>query len=404
MGRWQGEVRAEVCAHLDGRRPQMEEAILARIVGAPRLAGSEEGGHPSRLKKAVSAGVSHGIAGIERREDLPVQIPAALFTQTRAAVRNGIPLDAVLCGCFAGYTVFCDFVMRAVEESVSPQGPSLRMLLHSEAMLFERLLVAVAEEYTRESLSRRGLPEGRQFEHVKKLLAGESVETAYLAYEFDDWHVGVIAQGDGAVSALRDLAEATDRRLLLVRPDRGTAWAWFGGRRRIAVAEIADRVSLDGRKDALVALGEPARGIEGWRLTHQQATAAFSVARPGVESVVRYADVGLLASIAQDHVLARSLHELYIAPLAGARDGGAGFRRTLRAYFAAGRNVSSAASALGVSRQTVSNRLRAIEEKLGRTLESCAPEVEVALRLEGIGDVTHIQPLAPSAPSRSVHY
>jgi len=57
-------------------------------------------------------------------------------------------------------------------------------------------------------------------------------------------------------------------------------------------------------------------------------------------------------------------------------------RKTLRAYFTTGRNITSAASALGVSRQTVGNRLRVIEEKLGRTIESCAPEIEVALRLD----------------------
>lgn len=70
------------------------------------------------------------------------------------------------------------------------------------------------------------------------------------------------------------------------------------------------------------------------------------------------------------------------APLADGRDGGLELRKTLRAYFTTGRNITSAASALGVSRQTVGNRLRVIEEKLGRTIESCAPEIEVALRLD----------------------
>ncbi|HEY6550256.1 MAG TPA: helix-turn-helix domain-containing protein [Solirubrobacterales bacterium] len=282
---------------------------------------------------------------------------------------------------FAGYTLFGDFMLQTVEDGVALRGSALRRVLHAQAVLFERLLLAVFGEYTGESQNGHR-PEQRQADRVKKLLAGEPVEPGALGYEFDDWHVGAVACGVDAASALRDLADAADRRLLLIKPETGTVWAWFGGRRRIAVAEFAQRVTVGERGDMLVALGEPARGLEGWRLTHQQASAALWVARDGDESVVRYADVGLLASIARDRVLANSLRLLYLAPLADGRDGGLELRNTLRAYFTAGRNITSAASALGVSRQTVGNRLRVIEEKLGRTIESCAPEIEVALRLD----------------------
>jgi len=287
---------------------------------------------------------------------------------------------------FAGYTLFCDFIMQTVEEGSALRGTALRRILHAQAILFERVVIAVLGEYTRESVNRHLGPEQRQAERVKKLLAGEPVEVGELEYELDEWHIGVVACGDGATGALRQLADTTDRRLLLVRPEKGIVWGWFGGRRRIAVAEFAQRIKSNEPPDALVALGEPARGLEGWRLTHNQASAAFRIARKGTETAVRYADVGLLASISRDRVLASSLRQLYLAPLADGRDGGLELRKTLRAYFVAGRNVTSAASALGVSRQTVGNRLRAIEEKLGRTLESCAPEIEVALRLMGNED------------------
>jgi len=386
------EVRADVRTRLDAQRLEIEQAIVVRVVNVSSPARADDGEYAGHLRKVVSVGVGYGLTGVEDSEDRSVPVPVALSAQARRAARGGIALDAVLRGYCAAYALFCDFVMRAAEEGVSLPGDSLRQLLHAQAALFERALVSVAEEYVRESRNRRRPPEGRQIESVRKLLAGEHVDTADLAYEFDDWHVGAIARGEGALSALRELAETADRRLLLVRPERETSWAWFGGRRRIAMAEVARRASLDGRGHALVALGEPARGIEGWRLTHQQAGAAFRMARHDGESVVRYADVGLLASISQDHLLASSLRQLYLVPLAGGRDGGAGLRETLRAYFTAGRNVTSAASALGVSRQTVSNRLRAIEEKLGRTLESCATEIEVALRLEGIGEEAGARP------------
>jgi DNA-binding PucR family transcriptional regulator len=117
-------------------------------------------------------------------------------------------------------------------------------------------------------------------------------------------------------------------------------------------------------------------------LTHEQARAALAVAarRPG--SLARYRDVALLASILKDDLLRVFLRETYLVPLTGERDGGAALRKTLRAYLSAERNVSSAASALNVSRRTVANRLRTIEGRIGRPLKEALPDVEAALRLD----------------------
>src|SRR5262249_23743954 len=98
----------------------------------------------------------------------------------------------------------------------------------------------------------------------------------------------------------------------------------------------------------------------------------------------RYADVALEASMLQDELLVTSLRELYLNPLADERDGGEALRQTLQAYIAAGRNLSSAAALLRVSRRTVANRLRAVEGKLGRVLSGAMAEIEAALRLRDL--------------------
>jgi DNA-binding PucR family transcriptional regulator len=79
------------------------------------------------------------------------------------------------------------------------------------------------------------------------------------------------------------------------------------------------------------------------------------------------------------------LCDLYLAPLSREPDGGGTSRETLRAFFFAERNVSSAAAALGVKRHTVTNRLRAIEKLLGRPLSTCGAEIDAALHLEKLG-------------------
>jgi PucR C-terminal helix-turn-helix domain/GGDEF-like domain len=390
------EVRARVCARLEPRRAEVERAILSRVWAVSGSAGSEDEEYVEALRSAVSAGIDHALVGVERGVDGTGSIPAELFVEARQAARSGVALDVELRRYFAGYTLFCDYVMRAAEEGVPLRGQALRQTFHALAAIFERLVSATVSEYRQEKWHRGRPAAGAQTDRVKRLLAGEQIESGELGYELGDWHVGAVARGRGATAALRSFAAVVDRRLLLVRPEAEAAWAWFGGRRRVAVAEILSARAAS--PDAVVAFGEPARGIEGWRLTHRQAAAALTIARPNAESVLRYADVGLLASISRDRLLAASLRQLYLAPLAHARDGGAALRETLRAYFAAGRNVSSAASALGVSRQTVGSRLRAAEESLGRTLESCAPELEIALRLEALdGLAGRPQPLTASA-------
>jgi DNA-binding PucR family transcriptional regulator len=131
-----------------------------------------------------------------------------------------------------------------------------------------------------------------------------------------------------------------------------------------------------------VTVGEPGEGLSGWRLSHRQAKAALPIAERRGQAILRYADVALLASILRDDLVATSLHQLYLAPLERARDGGKVARETLRAYFAAEQNISSTAAALGVDRRTVTNRIRSIEELLGHPLQASATDLEIALRLD----------------------
>jgi hypothetical protein len=207
------------------------------------------------------------------------------------------------------------------------------------------------------------------------------LEPGELDYEFDAWHVGAIAAGSRAESVLRELAAKLDRRLLLVRPSDSTLWAWFGGRGKVTTKDLGSLAPTPWPPDLSLSLGEPERGLAGWRLSHRQARAAAPIASRPLPRLVRYADVPLLASALQDEVLTSSLQRLYLDPLTFERDGGATLRKTLRAYFLSNRHISSAAAGLGVSRQTVAARLRVTEERIDRPLDDCASEMDTALRL-----------------------
>jgi PucR-like helix-turn-helix protein/diguanylate cyclase with GGDEF domain len=386
---------AEFSEWLQARRPELEGAALARVYHVSDPASVKDPDYVVGLRAAVSAALDYGLIGIELGEERAGPAPATLLVQARYAARSGVGLDTVLQRYIAGYALLGDFVVRAIEEGdFTAQAVDLRRILRIQATLLERLVDAVTAEYRQEMRSRTRTAEERRLELVKRLLAGQFLEADELQYEFDAWHIGTIACGPGAETVIRDLAAKLDRRLLLVRPGGGTLWAWFGGRSKVPTKSAESLIQTPRPPELSLAIGEPERGLAGWRLTHRQAKAAAPIASRPSPQLVRYADVALLASALQDDVLASSLQRLYLDPLLYERDGGAALRRTLRAYFVASRHVSSTAAVLRVSRQTVAVRLRTVEDWIGRSLDTCASEMDTALRMQ---ELSH--PSSPAATS-----
>ena len=365
---------------LRARRPQIEDALLTRAV---TVSGSMSRDPESYygVRSAACAALDHALAALERPgEDPP--LPPVLLAQARMAARNGVALDVVQHCYISGHALLVDFFV----EDAGAAGLDiavLQILLRTLARCLDRVLVSVGEEHARELEDCRCSAEQRDAERVDRLLAGELPGVSQFSYDFETHHLGIVAKGAEAAEAIRSLATPLDRRLLSIQRQDGAVWAWLGGRLPIDPREL----ELQGGACAphvVLAFGEPAQGLGGWRLTHRQAKAAMAVALRIPKSSVHYAEVALLTSILHDHLLSTSLRQLYLAPLERERDGGGAVRETLRAYFATERNVSSAAAALGVSRRTVANRLRSVEEHLGRSLSTCAAEMEITLKLHDL--------------------
>jgi hypothetical protein len=401
------DARAVVVGRLRARRDELVREIFARVSGdAFESAGTDDLEYMEGLRATVATTVDYSLQGIEHGEEWAGPIPVLALEQARRAARVGVSLDTVLRRYVLGSSLLEGLVM---EEADHRDLPGVRGALRAQASVLDRLLRAITAEYGK-GLARAGRsPEQRRYEQVRGLLDGGAGEDAGLDYDLGGWHLGVIATGAGAAPAVRSLAGGVDRRLLSVAQGEQSVWAWLGGRDRFAFVDVervlagtaAGAVGVGlaavAGEGAMFALGEPARGLAGWRLTHRQAQAALLVALrrnaippagiprnaipPTQVTFTRYADVALLATALKDVTLARALVEIYIEPLEDSRGGGRVLRETLRAYFTAERNATSAAAALGVVRNTVDNRLRTIEERLGRALHPCPAELEVALEL-----------------------
>jgi PucR C-terminal helix-turn-helix domain/GGDEF-like domain len=378
-----GSQTAELHDRLLARRAEIEQAILTRVYAISDTSEIADPEYAEGLRAAVGAAVDHGLAGIKGPGRDPPPVPHALLAQARLAARSRVALDTVLRRYVAGYALLGDFLIAAVEEVGEPmQGAALKRMMRVQANLFDRVLAAVGEEHRTEQRRRLETSERRQVEWVQRLLEGELLDTAELAYDFEAVHLALVAKGTGLAEPLRKLATALNRRLLLVCPTGQMAWAWFGGRREPDPEDLAEALAATLPGEGHVSLGEPAQGLEGWRRTHRQALAALPIALRGPEPVVRYADVALLASVLQDELLVTSLREIYLEPLQVGRDRGEQAKQTLRAYLTAQCNISSTAAALGINRKTVASRLQAIEAVIGRPVSSCLTELEAALQVE----------------------
>jgi hypothetical protein len=378
------QTRAEIAARLESRRPEIEEAILTRVSAVADAALDTDATYLQGLRAAIGAAIGFGLAGIELGEERCGPVPPAALTQARYAARLRVGLPVVLRRYTAGYSALSDFLMQEMAGEGAGASPAELYRLQRElTALFDRLLETVSAEY--EDASRHIAPSERHAQRVRRLLAGELIDTADLDYDFNAWHLGAIAAGAGAEALLREIAADLDRRLLLLVEDGDqTVWGWLGGQREFDQDQLTELAASARAPRISLAIGEPAHGLGGWRLTHRQARMALSVAQRRPAPLTRYGEVALLASFLRDEDLLAYLTDTYLAPLAAERGGGETLRETLRAYFAAGRNAASAASALGVSRQTVTNRLRAVEERLGRLLCGCRAELEAALEIADI--------------------
>jgi sugar diacid utilization regulator len=378
--------RVDLSNNLRSRRREIEGTVLARLFALSNATPDLGSRLAADVSDSVEAAIAYGLTTVEDGEHNTEPIPATLLARARIASRIGIGLDTVIRHYVAGYSVFVDNIISAAHEHGHAQEITLRRVLRDQAILFERLVAKISEEHAREAEVRLETSEQRRAARLKRHLEGELVDVEEFAYDFDATHLALIAVGPRSADAVRKLVAAPDDRLLVVRQDRKTTWAWLGDKHKISSDKLARQAAAALPKGVMLAIGETGQRLEGWRLSHRQARAALAVAKRRAHPIIRYADVMLLAMMLRDDLFASSLRERYLVPLDAQRDGGRIARDTLRAYLSADQNTSSAAAALGVNRRTVTNRLRLYEAEFGRSIDRAAAEIDAALQFRELSE------------------
>jgi hypothetical protein len=221
-----------------------------------------------------------------------------------------------------------------------------------------------------------------RFEAISQFLRGGLLVPSWLDFDLERRHLAVIAWGNDHGGLVRRLAGSLERPFLAVEtPDRGATWAWLSGARELRALDSKRFEEQGGGAGARAALGLDLVGPAGFRASHRQARRVRRLAERSDSPLLRYEDFALELILSEDPGEARAFAEHELAGISDDSSASATMRETLSAYFAAEHNAASAAASLGVHQQTVANRLRRAEERLGRPITSRRLELELALRL-----------------------
>ena len=140
--------------------------------------------------------------------------------------------------------------------------------------------------------------------------------------------------------------------------------------------------------DVLAGFGSPGHGVPGFCRSHRDAMHARRVAqltrrRPG--SVTPYDDVALASLASADVGHAKEFVATELGQLAADDDHSRRLTATLRVYLEENMSPLRAAQRLGVHENTITNRIRTVQELLPHPIEHRSPELQVALRLLRLG-------------------
>jgi DNA-binding PucR family transcriptional regulator len=207
-----------------------------------------------------------------------------------------------------------------------------------------------------------------------------------LGYDLSQTHTAAVVWSMAPDSDLGQLEQAAEalmrsapgRQALTIVPGAATVWVWLPD----TIAPDLQRLArdIDPIPGVRIAIGSPARGVEGFRRSHLDAlTTQRMVARLGsAQRVIAFEDVQLVSLITADRERADQFVRHTLGDLATAD---AALRETVLAFVRERGSISRTAARLYTHRNTVVRRLARADELLPRPLEHDSVHVAAALEV-----------------------
>jgi hypothetical protein len=408
------DVAAAVSRRVDVVSEDVYEVVLREI---PEL-------HDDKSVLALLASSVHSNVGtclqiLQHQIELSaVHAPSASLEYARRRAQHGTPLTALLRTYRLGHTCFSDWLFK----ELARQADDATMI--SAATLGMSKIVAGYVDQTSEEIVAAYTGEREHWlrnrsaaraARIRDLLSGEPVNVsateAVLGYRLRQYHLGLVCwTGDatGSVDNITRLEHAIHHVAgkivgsgdpVFVPRDESSAWAWLPlGIRDRFDATGAAAAGMDG--DLYFAFGDAARGVTGFRLTHQQALAAQAVAMAAgpPPQVVTFGEVAPVAMMLGSPDLLRAWVLATLGGLATDDEQHARLRDTLLVFLQSGGSYKATAEQLTLHKNTVQYRIRKAEESLGRPAAERRHDVELALRASRWLGSAVLQPAGERSP------
>jgi len=372
--------------------PAIGDGVADHILAAePRFA---RGGAEDLVRSSCHANTTTILDGLLR--DVPIEIlePAEeVVRNTRGFIQRGVAPATLERGYRLGIAYLSTRWSEAVRAHCPDPGVAVAVGDAGTTFLFswfDHILERISEEARHEA--ERLASEGvfAQVEEVRRVLGSESgvdlaAASLRLGYDLAGRHLAVVVRqavpGEGPAPdvAARELAAmVTSARPLVVRVDVATAWCW------LPVGDGTSPVVPAPAGPVVAGHGRVARGLGGFRASHDEAREALRVAElaarpPG--TTTSYEGVKVAALCSADPAWARRFVAAQLGPLAGETDESRRLRKTLAAFFAAGSGFRGAAKHLGLHHNTVRHRLARAEKLLGHPIDDDRLALELAVHL-----------------------
>ena len=375
----------EIAAWVEDATPQLVELMLERMrVEVPAYFASEDPGFMGTARESIAANLAAVAEGLSSGRDQPAQLPPGAVEEARMAAQQRMPWTLIDRTYRIGHAVLWEQLLSEVETWRLPSSERVDLLRVTSHFLFQyvdHVTAGLADVHQAERDRQIRGRERRRIAWVREVLAGVGGAGSGGDYDLAGQHLGAVAWGADPDRAITDLGQRLRATVLIVPGPSGSAWGWLGSS-SIAPAWSSVSRQLSLPADTFLALGAPAGGAAGFRLSHRQASEAARVLRLTGASLGTYDELSLDALVLRDERAARDFMQRELGPLLDDGKRRQILLETLRLYADSNWNAASTGARLGVHERTIGYRLAKIEELLGRPLAARREEIGVALRLQ----------------------
>ncbi|MEV0948572.1 helix-turn-helix domain-containing protein [Rhodococcus sp. NPDC049939] len=375
------DIVAGIARKLDARQAEITHAMTGLLAHEVDQLNEDP-----QLVELLEASVQGNISTIIHvlANDIPVDhlqpTTAAVEYALRLAQRD-VSSNSLVRAYYMGQDALRKICYDEVDSLGLPGPMTLAVLKHLSEVMYsyiDWITLYVFDAYEQERRRWLGARGNVHSSIIHTLLNGTGSDGSTFEtethYRLDQTHVAMILwstgpDDDAGLNTLDhyvlDIARhlTTDSAPIVTAIDRQTLWAWLPfGRRQPVIDTTELSAALPARAGVRTAIGLPSAGITGFRRSHEQARAAYSVANvPNTPArpVVSFGDrgVAVVSLLAENLDSTRAWVWEVLGPLAENTDQAATLRLTLSTYFAHGESHLHTAQQMNLHRNTVKYRV-----------------------------------------------